>query len=196
MTDKPLLLIDVDGPLNPWARSNRQLRKTTSSKSETPPEERFHLHKLLTYKVWLNPWHGEELNKLAELYELTWCTTWEHEANTLIGPRLGLPELPVIEFIGKMPSHPPVPGIHWKSAVILEYTDNRPFLWLDDECGDRDVRYFKENRTGKFGILRVSAYTGLTAGDFIDIREWHRDLMRYVKVKELLDQGELKGYMP
>jgi hypothetical protein len=25
-------------------------------------------------------------------------TTWEHESNEFIGPRIGLPELPVIEF--------------------------------------------------------------------------------------------------
>lgn len=185
MTDKPLLLIDVDGPLNPWMQSHSKLRK----------EKKFNMYRLSGYKVWLNRWHGEELNKLAELYELVWCTTWEHEANMLIGPRIGLPELPVIEFKGNLPAIPPVPRLHWKSAVILEYTDNRPFVWLDDECGRIDVGYFKANRTGKFGVFRISAVTGLTEEDFGEVRVWHDDLTRHNKVKELIERGDLKGSM-
>lgn len=186
MTDKPLLLIDVDGPLNPYAQSYSQLRK----------EKKFKVYRLLGYKVWLNRWHGEELNKLAELYELVWCTTWEHSANELIGPRIGLPELPVIEFGKNLPDKPPVRGLYWKSAVILEYTDNRPFVWLDDECQEVDADYFKANRTGKFAVLPVSPITGLITENFADVREWHIDLTRYNKAKELLANDGLEGYIP
>ena len=43
--------------------------------------------------VWLHPGHGPTLMTLADRFNLVWCTTWGAEANTWIGPRIGLPVL-------------------------------------------------------------------------------------------------------
>lgn len=161
---KPLLLIDVDGPLNPWAQSNNQLRKG----------KQFHLYKLLGHKVWLNRWHGEELFKLTDVFDLVWATTWEHEANSLIGPRIGLPELPVIEFAKHCPSQPPEPGLHWKTAVITAYAvaHDRSFAWVDDEVGVRDGVWFSRWCSHPFLTLKIDPVTGLTADHFRELRGW------------------------
>src|SRR5690606_41282074 len=45
---------------------------------------------------WLNPRHGAAL--LALPYRPVWATTWEHDANEVLAPLLGLPELPVVEW--------------------------------------------------------------------------------------------------
>ena len=161
---RPLLLLDVDGPLNPYANSNNQLRKGKV----------FHPYKLLGFKVWLSRWHGEELMKLTDVFDLVWATTWEHDANSLIGPRVGLPELPVIEFTKHMPAQPPEPGLHWKTAVITAYVlaHKRAFAWVDDEVGVRDGVHFAQWCRGPFLTLKVDPITGLTEKHFTELREW------------------------
>src|SRR5690349_9172578 len=85
MPDRPYLLLDVDGPLNPYRAKM------------IPPGYALHdIHEgEKTWTLLLSQQHGVELNALATSYELVWATTWEHGANRLIAPRLGLPDLPV-----------------------------------------------------------------------------------------------------
>lgn len=165
---KPLLLVDVDGPLNPYAQSNNQLRKG----------KQFHLYKLLGYKVWLNRWHGEELMKLTDVYDLVWATTWEHDANSLIGPRIGLEKLPVIEFdkTWKPPSHPD--GTYFKTHDIVKYVKGRPFAWVDDEVSTYDMAYVQENHPAPAYLCHVSPMTGLTQEHFTRLRKWAERGMR------------------
>src|SRR5689334_11279557 len=81
---KPLLLLDVDGVLIPYAAPKQP--------------DGFEQHILQGEQVWLAPHHGAWLRPLCDRFQLVWATGWEHDANRLIGPILGLPELPVIEF--------------------------------------------------------------------------------------------------
>lgn len=129
---KGLLLLDVDGPLNPFASTNR-LRK----------EAGFRKYHILEYNVWLHDNHGPMLTNFAaeNNLEMVWATTWEHQANEYIGWRIGLPELPVIEFNkGK-----------WKTESILEYADGRNLLWFDDDFNffKADVDTFIATRTAQ-----------------------------------------------
>lgn len=78
----PLLYLDIDGVLNPLS----------------PDPVQFTEHTIDALTVNLSPEHGAWLKELAECYELVWATTWEHHANEHVGPLLGLPELPVVEF--------------------------------------------------------------------------------------------------
>jgi len=47
--------------------------------------------------------HSAWLRELSGVYDLIWATTWEHDANKHIAPRLGLPPLPVVEFSAYRP---------------------------------------------------------------------------------------------
>jgi hypothetical protein len=80
------LSIDVDGVLNPFA----------VRRGVVPPG--FEEHAIQGYRVLLNRRHGELLMGLADRFELVWATTWEADANREIGARIGLPELPFLEF--------------------------------------------------------------------------------------------------
>jgi HAD domain in Swiss Army Knife RNA repair proteins len=77
---RPLLLLDVDGPLNPWAARS------------APPGFAEHRYRASRWgrrlTVRLNPRHGRDLLELAERTgaELAWATTWGHRANRVIGP--------------------------------------------------------------------------------------------------------------
>ncbi|MGW1490917.1 HAD domain-containing protein [Streptomyces sp. NBC_00191] len=163
---KPLLLIDIDGPLNPYAaRAQRRPegygthRMRPSGWTEGKP-----------LRVWLNPEHGVELLALADAYELVWATTWKGEANEWIGPHLGLPELPFIDWPqmhGKAPR-----GTFWKTQYILEYAAGRPFAWVDDEMTALDQEWVAQRHLAAALLLRVHPGIGLTRPDFDALADW------------------------
>ncbi len=108
---RPLLFLDVDGPLNPYAaKPERRPEGCTTIRVAVP------LGRPL--RVWLNPSHGPAL--LALGFELCWATTWTAEANRWIGPVLGLPELPYVDFDRGLPAERRT-GIHWKTEAIVAY---------------------------------------------------------------------------
>lgn len=155
MTGKPLLFLDVDGPLNP-ERLRTQRPEGFITVRTRPAGTMWADTKNKPLPVWLNPSHGPRLQELP--FDLVWATTWGQEANVWIGPHIGLPELPVVEFTGSGRNT----KIHWKTRQLIAYADGRPFVWVDDECSRDDVVYIAK-RYGPHGrTLRVSPITGLT----------------------------------
>ncbi|WP_328870519.1 hypothetical protein OHT76_10635 [Streptomyces sp. NBC_00287] len=159
---RPLLFLDVDGPLNPWA-----------AQPERRPEGyttlRVALHPGRPLRVWLNPSHGPAL--LALDYDLCWATTWMDAANRWIAPVVGLPELPYVDFgTGLFAERPD--GVHWKTAAIVEYAKGRPFAWVDDEQSEADERYVAENHPAPALLLHVNPRIGMREPDFRALEEW------------------------
>jgi hypothetical protein len=115
-----------------------------------------------TWCVLLNKQHGVELNALASTFDLVWASSWEHGANRLLGPRLGLPELPTITW----PDRRPVRHGSWKAPYIAEWVGDRPFVWVDDEA---DATEFTDDHQL---VYPVDARIGLTTTDFTAIRAW------------------------
>jgi hypothetical protein len=64
----------------------------------------------------LDPADGRRL--LALGCQLVWATSWMAEANELVSPRLGFPELPVVEF--PHDDEDPVRGLHWKTRFLAQ----------------------------------------------------------------------------
>jgi hypothetical protein len=124
MEVRPLLLVDVDGVLNPLATAH--------------PGAGYQRHEILGYPLWLTCEHGAWLDELATVFELMWATTWEHDANRFIAPAVGLAaRLPVIEFReGRMTAD----GI-WKRPAVERATAGRPFAWVDDDFGPSDFAW-------------------------------------------------------
>ncbi|WP_406001909.1 HAD domain-containing protein [Streptomyces sp. NBC_00829] len=163
---KPLLLIDVDGPLNPYA-AKPQRRPEGYTTHRMRPQGWTGDRPL---RVWLNPGHGGELLALAEWYELVWATTWKGEANAWIGPRLGLPELPYIDWPqmhGKAPR-----GTFWKTQHILQYAAGRPFAWIDDDITALDREWVDQRHLAAALLLRIDERIGLTRPDFDALTDW------------------------
>jgi hypothetical protein len=88
-TAAPLLFLDVDGPLNPYA-AKPERRPQGHVTLRVPGGGRRPL------RLWLAPAHGPALLGLG--YELCWATSWMADANRWIAPVLGLPELPFVDF--------------------------------------------------------------------------------------------------
>ncbi|MEU4116915.1 hypothetical protein AB0F71_20765 [Kitasatospora sp. NPDC028055] len=174
MTRQPLLLLDVDGPLNPYAAPRlrrpdgyrtHELMPTWWAERQT---RRAADGVAKPLRVWLNPAHGPELLSLP--YELAWATTWMDEANALIGPRLGLPELPYVrwtELFGEDPD-----GLHWKTRDVVAWAAGRPFVWVDDELGPQDAEWIAAHHPGPALTLHVNPRVGMLADDFAALRDW------------------------
>ena len=150
---RPMLLVDVDGVLNPWHAEN------------CPPG--FGVYDFFPgERVLLSPGHGELLLSLARAYELVWATAWEHRANRLICPVLSLPELPVIEF--------PLDGRDLqfrKLPAVIEAVGDRPCAWIDDEHWP-DHYSWAERRSVPTLIVDIDPAEGLTSGVVARLAEW------------------------
>jgi hypothetical protein len=141
---RPLVLIDVDGVLIPDQAPAR------------PPGYRDYVVSSGEH-VWLNPQHGPMLLKLAQETgaELAWATSrWISTANQLIGPLIGLPDLP----------YAPVP--EWptdilKADTIVPWTGGRPFAWFEDVPAETRRGWELVPVGQRALILQVSPVTGL-----------------------------------
>lgn len=165
MAEKPILFLDVDGPLNPYMAKPERRPEGYKTIRARPAGTLWENERHAPLRVWLNESHGPELLKLP--YELVWATTWEREANVWIGPHIGLPELPVVEFTGSGRST----KLHWKTKQLIAYAAGRPFVWVDDECRREDHVYVTKTYGEHGKILRVSPYTGLTDHHFDQLAE-------------------------
>ncbi|MFR9791844.1 HAD domain-containing protein [Streptomyces sp. MB22_4] len=153
---RPLLFLDVDGPLNPYA-AQPERRPEGYTTIRVPLRSRRPL------RVWLNPAHGRELSSLG--YELCWATTWMAEANRWIAPVLGLPQLPYVDFGTGLFAHRP-DGVHWKTEAIVAYAGGRPFAWVDDEQSPADAVFVADRHPAPALLHHVNPRVGLREGDF------------------------------
>ncbi|WP_185836929.1 hypothetical protein [Streptomyces sp. WAC 06783] len=181
----PVLLVDVDGPLNPYAaKPYRRPEGYGTHRLLTPRWEAAERRRLTAeglpnkpakpLRVWLNPGHGAALAALP--FELVWATTWEEEANDFVAPVLGLPALPFIRWPSPRPE--PGSGVFWKTPEIVAWAKDRAFAWVDDEITDADRAWVAEHHGGPALLHRVDPRRGLTADDFGVLERWAAALPR------------------
>ena len=81
---------------------------------------------------------------LLLIFQLVWATSWEHGANRLLAPRLGLPEdLPVIIWPDGAREGAPRRRQSWKTPYVAQWVGARPFVWIDDEVNRYDRAYLR-----------------------------------------------------
>lgn len=110
----PLLLLDVDGVLNPFAAA------------ACPPGFAEYDFFPGEAPVRLCAAHGPWLAELAARFRLVWATAWQGHANRLLAPLLALPDLPLIEF----PLVPLQPVD--KLPAVIRFAGADPLVWIDD----------------------------------------------------------------
>lgn len=160
---KPYLLMDIDGPLNPfgarWFQHNQHAEHGFGV-FITAPDSAGNRSKV-AYSTAL----GARLMALADRFDLIWASGWCDEANTVYGPKIGLSELPFIDFEGEYRTFAEISGrFCWKTFAVAQWMkDNgpRPFVWFDDDVAQRDAKELRDLLGVPVMVLRVSAATGL-----------------------------------
>lgn len=162
---RPLLLLDVDGPINPF--DGRKKLPAHFRKHRASPDG-------VTYDVYLDHGMGARLLAFAEKHdvELAWATTWEHHANEWIGPHIGLPPLRVVEFNFS--------GYSWKFGGVCAFAKGRPLAWLDDDFHEfvpQREKYFDNARKDIPSLLHhVDPCIGITDTDLDVVGQWFENL--------------------
>ncbi|MEO3830344.1 HAD domain-containing protein [Actinomadura sp. B10D3] len=157
--ERPLLFLDVDGPLLPFGDGPEGERRTTPDTGLAR----------LTVEL------GRRLAALP--CDLVWATTWEDEANTEIASRIGLPRLPVVKWTDPSDDHEREDrwfGLCWKTRTLVTWASGRPFAWVDDEITDADREWVSARHGGRALLHRVPSFRGLGDDDFAVLDRWLR----------------------
>jgi hypothetical protein len=170
-SERPLLFLDVDGPLNPYAaKPHRRPEGYLTHRMKLPSLAPNPYGRTKPLRVWLNPEHGAQLLTLP--YDLVWATTWMHEANVWIAPQIGLPNLPVVVWPEMHQADSD--GIHWKTRHLVLQAAGRAFVWVDDEISERDRVWVAEHHPAPALLHQVDARKGLRDGDFDLLKRWSK----------------------
>jgi hypothetical protein len=146
---RPLLLVDIDGVLNPFLRTG----------DPVPPG--YVRHQVAGQSVLLWPEHGAWLRELARPFELAWVSTWEADSNVFIGPAIGAPpDLPYVTFEERTPE-----GWTWKLPAVRRFAGDRPLAWLDDDPGPGAADWAAGRETPTL-IVSPDPRVGWTDGEY------------------------------
>ena len=172
-TQHPLLFLDVDGPLIPFGAAPKEYPDGYPTYPHALEPDDADANPLLAR---IDPELGPRLAALP--CELVWATTWTADANRYVSPRLGLPELAVVDWPDPSDADERAEraGLHWKTHSLVEHAAGRPFIWVDDEITDRDRHWVAEHHRGQALLCRVDPHRGLTDADFRTLDEWLRTL--------------------
>jgi probable HAF family extracellular repeat protein len=115
----------------------------------------------------LDPRLGRRLAALP--CDLVWATTWMAEANEVLAPRLGLPQLPVVDWPDDDNRDS---RLHWKTRRLVQWAAGRPFVWADDEITDADRAWVAANHSRPALLYRADPHHGLSDSDLDTIARW------------------------
>ena len=95
--------------------------------------------------------------RLADAFDIHWCTRWGHSANLDLAPQLGLPTLPVVELDR--------PDTQWtKLPAVMEAAGSRAVAWIDDDLG-HDEWSWAEHRREPTLLVQTEMTEGMTERD-------------------------------
>ncbi|PPG87481.1 hypothetical protein C5C00_04040 [Rathayibacter rathayi] len=143
-----LILLDVDGVLNPSVRSDRAAG---------------------SHRLELEPEREALVARLAAVGTIVWATTWPPRLSSVLADDLGLPGgTEAIVFDGGLPRDPRFPGqtgkLHPVATWLERAAERGPLdavVWIDDNLGQDAYTWAREQST-PFHLVRPESATGLT----------------------------------
>lgn len=123
MSDKPLVLLDVDGVINDiFGMGVRASTWTTDIVVSHG------------YKLAIPSYMPALVQDLCKVADVHWCTTWRHKANDEIAAHLGIGPLPVVD------DGTDDRCTDWKASAAYSLVEEaiaseRPVLWIEDFYG-------------------------------------------------------------
>lgn len=158
---KPLLLLDVDGVVNAMP-----LRRRPRGYSR---------HMIDAYQVHIHDDIRAMIDELRENFDMAWFTMWNDLAAPLIGPHVGLEEIPFVETSwergwAKMNSlgysRRQINKVFYAKTPLLVDALNvaQRWAWIDDAHSRWDQQYLERHRFDpkRFRLVGTDASVGLT----------------------------------
>ena len=162
---KPFVFLDVDGVLNPYAaKPNRRPEGYSTFYLTADNVALSKKQRRSDIRVWINAAHGAHITALQDHGEVVWATAWEDLGNSILAPRLGINDLPVVTFYTKTNSFDK--SLHWKTLRLVDYADGRPFVWVDDEATEADIEFLSSVCPQPHAVKLIDPRVGLTEADF------------------------------
>jgi hypothetical protein len=161
----PLILVDVDGVLNP----------------DKPGAGGYRRHWVfpngVAHRLLLDPGHGRMLSELAEAAgaELVWASYWRNRANTWIAPRIGLPSLRFVPIPSRWTSRARSSLGQWKALHVAAWIGQTPFVWFEDDPNVPSC-LTQQPGLGRHLTVTVDPAIGLTRRHIEQARRWLDDL--------------------
>jgi len=160
--DRPLLLLDIDGVLNPWAAPT--LPDGFKEHVLFPKDERPHR---------FSEHHGEWIRELARSFEVVWASAWGSVANQLLAPILRLPEFDWVPY-------PPTPfPPSSKVPSIAAFVGERSAAWVDDDI-TAEARAWASGRENPTLLVPVDPTIGLLPEHVRSLEVWREGLQANV----------------
>jgi hypothetical protein len=150
---RPVLLLDLDGVLNPFAASSCPDGYLEHEFYPGEGPERY------------CPDHAAWITELAAAGDLHWASAWGEDANTLFGAKLGVAALPVVTF-------PPLPfPPEAKVPAVAEVVGDRPAAWIDDNHTEAGRRW-AAGRPAPTLLVPIDSAVGWTRPDVDRVLAW------------------------
>jgi hypothetical protein len=106
------------------------------------------------------------LRRLADRFQIVFCTSWAGEAGEHIAPLVGLPaDLPYLPHVERIAVPP---GSSWKLPGIERMAGDHPAAVVDDEIGN-DMLDWAERRDAPTLIVEVDPRHGLQEHHFDEL---------------------------
>lgn len=163
---KPIIYLDVDGVLN------------ACSLEPTEWDDYQHVTALAAGNAWSICYSPTVVDFLVGVHdmdraEIVWLTTWAEEANHDLFEKLGFWE--PFRVAGAPDRHS---WTWWKLGIVKAEWEaqRRPFIWIDDDLGDRDARKWLD--TLPLGVtlaIQPQTAVGITKDDLVLIDYWLTD---------------------
>ena len=151
---RPVLLVDVDGVLNPFGFDGTP--KGFDAHHFFPEDD---------YPVYLSEEHGRWLRELSDHFEMVWATGWGGDANRLLAPFFGLPAWPTIPF-------PPIPFDPAEKVPAIDlFVGDRPCAWIEDNMTPEALDW-AARRSSPALTIDVEPSVGLTREMVDQLLEW------------------------
>lgn len=154
----PVLFVDVDGVISLFGFP-----------AHSPPPGRFQLIEGIAH--FLSATAGEHLRRLADSFELVWCTGWEEKAGEYLPAALTLADsYPHLTF----DRNPGRAHAHWKLDAIERHAGARPLAWIDDAHDDACTEWARERAERGMPTLLVTTVPaiGMTEQHVTALTSW------------------------
>jgi len=152
---RPLLLVDFDGVLNPFAAPSCPYGFVEYGVEQFPGED----------PVRLNHEHAGWLRQLAAIYDEAWVSACAEDLSHYCGILIGLDPMP------KVPMPPPPFDPDLKVSAVDAYAGQRIVAWLDDNFGEPARRWARE-RSAPTMLIDVDPAIGFTHEMVTRLTEW------------------------